>query len=311
MDKKIIRTRIKFPGKSFCVYDPEHRASVLSTLDKIATNVLKLRKYVSLDLSDCEYFSAAATLMLIAEVTRCQNVSQLDVPNQSIEIELPVNNDTRKILRQSGFWEAVKPGGEKKLNNLSKNDDIQFCTGNDPAKDMQVMEQILKSKLDLKELPPHIARAISEAFLNIMYHAYESAFLHPFMKNRWWLYCYINLDETTRKATSVVFLIYDKGVGIPKSIKNSSKLSLLQRTILRDSQLVKMAFQNGFSSSGFRDRGLGTEDLKKPLSNKDDVLLVLSNKAIVEFDKHNVSGKPEDEDTYSVGGTLLEWSLSL
>lgn len=309
-NKAIERKPLSFDGL-FCIY--KNRSAVFKFLDDLSKAVLIQRVYVELDFSGCSGMSAAAGLLLFAEVTRCQNVSLLEYPYRAVEFIWPDDKDLLRLLKNSGFWKAVQPGGEKKLQGLGMNDDIQFCTGNDPAEDLQAMESLLCGKLGLSRLPQNIGRAINEAFLNIVYHAYVDADLHPFMYRRWWLYCYINYDSIERVSGSVVFLIYDKGVGIPQTVrqylsKDGSVSDRVASLLFSDSVLVLRAFEEGFSCSGASHRGLGTEDLKMPLINDGDSLLVLSGKGIVEFDRADCSGRPDDQE-HSVGGTLLEWEL--
>lgn len=262
-------------------------------------------------MQDCTYISAASALLFAAEVTRCQNVSIVNYPNNVITIIPPKDKELKKLIRESGLWDAIKPGGRKKLENIGDNEDINFCSGNNPSEDLVTLESRLTTKLKKPRLPRNIARAISEAFLNIVHHAYktkENEEMHPFMLNRWWLYCYINQETPEKEGGEVVFLLYDKGIGISDTVRIHLSKKSITAHFKDDNDLIIKAFEPGFTSTGDPERGRGTQDLTLPLFNTEDKLLVYSGRGIVSFD---CTGrvKLSKLQSYNIAGTLLEWSL--
>lgn len=317
MDKeknKIVRVPIIFP-RLFNIYPSGAKPSkgkdgiVLTyrTLDKIAKAVLLQKKYVLLDMSKCKEITAAAALLLFSEVTRCLNTNTLAYKDLAIEFIWPTDKNVLKLLRRAGFIKATKPG-RKKLEAAWRDKEIAFYSGNNPAKELQNISDMLKKSLNRSTLPKNIERALSEAFLNIVHHAYgvqDGEELHEFIINRWWMY--VDIRPHKDNIYEMVFIIYDKGIGMHATTRNY--LSAISSSQIEDDEFFfKYAFQSNFSSTGDSLRGLGTEDLKKPLLTSGDTLLIYSGTATLNFTE-KCKEPTSATMPHDVGGTLLEWAL--
>lgn len=274
-------------------------------LDSLQRMVLLERRYVHLDLSECKDITAAALLLLYSEIIRCQYVNELDYPNQAITITWPTAPKACYVIEVTGFKKAIMYG-KKRLERSWNDESIKFYCGNNPSSEMRKLESLLKKSLKQASLPSNIMRAISEAFLNILHHAYqigEGEELHEFMINRWWMLTYVSEEEGERLIT---FIIYDKGAGIPFNVRKVCP------GWMSDSNAIKKAFEDHFTSLGDPTRGLGTVDMRRPLVEHGDGLLVYSGRGVVYFDQNNIDGEMLiDSRIYRVAGTLLEWELRL
>jgi anti-sigma regulatory factor (Ser/Thr protein kinase) len=301
MTKQSDKERIQAPSQ-LCVYDRSLVDNTLAFFDRVAVAVLHEKKYVELDFSKTTRITAAAALMLFAEVTRCQNCSVLLDRTQVVRLISPADQALVKVMDSTGLSEALRPGAEKKIARLWE-EGVLFNSGNNPSEERALTRQILERIEGLSEVPDRLRLAISEAYLNIKHHAYDGE-LHPFIKDRWWQYAV--LDEKNGYKT-FSFLIYDKGVGIPSRVK--SPAMMVKEEL--DCDKIERAFRTGFSSTNLSGRGWGSEDIIAPSGKKvEDHLLVMSNKGVVYFSGSETPKQKRDQK-HSFSGTLLEWKFVL
>lgn len=286
--------------RSICLYKTESVEKTLVFFDDIEEEVFNKRSYVHLDFSALTNISAAAALMLFAKVTRCQcTVSTLyfKEPDKVITVTLPVDKHTRGLFRNTGLYAAIKPGGTKKLQRLWTDLDSPFRSGSDPSSEMSFVIGLFKAQF--KTMPNQMVAAVQETYLNIAHHAYEKFKgsklpFSGFMIGRWWQYA-------IRKGNKITIIIYDMGSGIPSSMLAAS---MFPGT---DSDEIHNAMQTGVTSSGIQGRGMGFDNIKRPIDLNDfaEYLGVYSGRGRVIYK----AGRPPErrEHKHSVGGTLIEW----
>ncbi len=302
---KIARLDIQSP-ETLCIYQSDHRDTTLEFFDLISRAVFEHHCYVSLDLSGLQRITAAAAVILFAHVTRAQNASPLELfrfRDRVIDIHFGDNKKMRDFFSSTGLYEALRPGGRKKLESLWDNPTTPFKTHNEPNRKHVEVAAWLRSYYGL--LPKRMAAAVQEALLNITHHSY-SLFkqgelpLDPFMVNRWWQYADF---EESDDAFRLTFIIYDMGSGIPKLACEAANSN-------DDAGIIQEAMVRGFSSTGIPGRGNGSADMLKPivLSEKEDSLYVYSGRGEVGY-LHN-SIKDSKTNLHSIGGTLLEWTFT-
>jgi len=273
-----------------CMYSPLERHnfySFLRTIDLASSECLHDGRYTTLkiDFSDCTYMSASGALALFSTISENQLNPKL---THLIAFELPKDDKLRNLFQKSGFWTAIKPGGNRKLNKLW-NTDCPFQCGIN-ADDH--LEPALE-KLEKFNLPLHLKEAIQEAVLNIMQHAY----LPNKKQKRWWQYATYN-----RSKSKFVFVICDRGVTIPYHFPNQ---------LGGDSSALAHAMTKGVSSTKLGWRGKGSGNLKKPVENDDkDELIIVSRQALYKYTS-NETIHELSELTLPYNGTLIAWSFDL
>ncbi|WP_022963819.1 hypothetical protein [Halopseudomonas pelagia] len=299
--KPTSRVRIQAPP-SVCIYHKNEYKYTASFFDQIDVEVFGRFNYVELDFSETSFISAAAALMVFAKVTRCQcwaSHKTFSSPEQIITTILPKDKATRDIIVKNGLWAAIKPGGQRKLDELWKDVRNPYKTGSDPANEITDIIKILQ--VQCNPLPRHIVSAMQEAYLNIAHHAYEKFKnvenpLHEFMIGRWWQYASKN-----EKEKKITIIIYDTGSGIHDTIGAENFFSR------RNSDEVERAMSPGVTRLSIQGRGMGFENIKKPvkLNEFPAYLVVYSGKGQVVYKRGEIIDK--SEHSYKIGGTLIEW----
>ncbi|TCV22099.1 hypothetical protein EDB70_11411 [Vibrio crassostreae] len=267
-----------------CVYDEKHRNDFLAmilTIDGIA----KSHSKVLIDLSYVKSMSAAGAVALFSVITSNQIVMNLD---DLFVFKMPSDSSTKRLIYRSGLWDAIRPGGKRKLEKLWDTNS-RFRSGFDPDKHLEPMID----SLDMSIVPKRLKEAINEAVLNIVQHAYAETGSVP----RWWQYAAFNVDKT-----QFIFVICDRGLTIPRSLKN------IYGT---DSSIIERGMTSGVSSTGLTWRGKGSDNIKKPVEkDDDDILIVLSRKGLYKYASRDESPKCVDLVT-PFPGTLVAWCFDL
>ncbi|MFA0696636.1 hypothetical protein [Vibrio sp. 10N.222.49.C9] len=173
--------------------------------------------------------------------------------------------------------------------------------------------------------------AIMETLDNVGRHAYPE---EPHECKHWWFCCDMIDDK-------LFMAIYDKGVGIPYSIKNSEidfmkiiesyymvtgdDLSKLPPTLTADTRrfassysdeaLIRAAMSENLSKTTKDKHGKGSGSIKALIKNeKDSFLFISSGRGLYYYSKHNEEYEAGDiEEVHSlhnsIDGTLIQWSL--
>ena len=163
----------------------------------------------------------------------------------------------------------------------------------------------LREKFDFGEEDSDLASAISEALNNVEEHAYVNTELDEY----YWVL------GAQRKNTLRIY-VYDKGQGIPSSMKANSIWSKLLGTKvneLTDLDLIKEAMKTGKSRTKKLHRGLGFPTMLNSLKNETDEknsLRIMSGNAIINAEsvKKTID---ERELLFTFPGTLIEWIFEL
>lgn len=249
---------------------------------------------VILDFSETEEMTAGAAVMLFAEVTRSQLLTGL--PNV-ITIIRPKNPNLWGLMRNSGLWDAIKPGGEKKLQGLWEKN-CPFASGNDP--DAHLASTLNSFRNARPNLPRRFDSAIQEAILNVVHHAYEYNRNLPTdsIGTRWWQYAAITKED-------VRFTICDLGIGIPNKI-----LYMPENRHLPHGHCIEKAMEDGFSTLFRRGRGMGSRDLKRPVVNTEaESFSIFSNNGIYSYiqNREPICG----DRPACLPGTVVEWKMEV
>lgn len=285
-----------------CVY---YDVAVCKETVKFLRTILELghQGRLVLDFRATRFVSGGAALMLFAHV----NYLQLRYGSRDrVRCMFPSRQDNPEghdwIVRTQ-LSRALTSGTLDGLAQLVK-DKVFFQSSNDPNTHAAVTVAQLTEKLSLPpqhQLSLMLGSAITEAMLNVQYHAYEHApeeFAGPLV-GRWWQYAHF--DEADG---AFVFLIYDLGLGILNTYKNAKSLN----GITPDAHLLEEALSYGYSRSKDSGRGVGSEDIKHPITQgKEQLLICCSDYRYI----YEGAGKPTliERKPFIIHGNFIEWSL--
>ncbi|PKF60641.1 hypothetical protein CW745_14010 [Psychromonas sp. psych-6C06] len=287
--------------QSLCIYGDDI-SETLKYLSIIGDFTVNKGQPLHLDFSEVLKLTAAASVMLFAEITRAQLATN---KSDIITISPPTDKTQRRIFIGSGLFKAIKPGGESKLENLVLSKNI-YQSGIDPAKfSLSVLEQIKSSGINLS--PHHkriFSRGVQEAMLNVIHHAYDGFSSDPLtgIGRRWWHAIIVN-----REKNRIAFIIYDKGQGIANSMSASTSLPLFNH-----GECIKHVLPRGVSRfTDQPERGKGTQDILQVTEIEDNSMIVIysDHGRYMEDKKTGLSECLHMK--CSVHGTLIEWQFPL
>lgn len=270
--------------------DPVSLHDVLLTLDYIDYCGSRAKKPIHVNMAELESMNAQAAVLLFAYITSAQIDNNR---GDFVRFTLPESNNLRNLVRNSGLWDAIRYGTNRKLdrNWVSLNN---FQSGYDPDKHLDLTLDHLEQKWG--SIPRHLGTAINEAMLNIKQHAYSN--LSESSVRRWWQYIFIKNNE-------LHFIIFDKGIGIPDSFRRKN-----QMVSYEDDELVEHAMQRWITSTNIKGRGNGSMNIKRPVSSIDrDTLLIYSHNGGYEYYR---DGKARAfKLPIKLVGTLVAWKIGI
>lgn len=285
--------------ETICIYSDNFIVDTLYFLNEIDTNFADGNPF-TINLQPLRKITAAAAVLLFAKVTKAQCIARYTNSNlseQSFPILPPLDPAMRKLYKSSGLFDALRPGGTAKLDRLWDDWENPFKTNTNPSQDMaDIIGQMRKI---MKAPPARLMGALQESYLNIDHHAYmhtEEDPIHPFIKGRWWQYMYQNPP-----ARRYGVIIYDMGQGIPETFRPGTNAP--------DCWAIDLAMRSGHSRLNIDGRGKGFDTIKRPVDQNTHAehLLILSNRGMVTYRKNHPPIR--NEQSLSIGGTLLEWSF--
>lgn len=231
----------------------------------------------------------------------------------------PKNEKVKKFLSESGFLNFHTTDPE---NIIRSGDIIEISGGNNADNEVsRKMCQFTQDKLGLTRLPTRgIYNILLELMLNTSEHAYTTNNNHF---DRW-----LAFARYDKKRDKITFTFCDTGYGIPTTVKKNRIEQFWKwvdnfgfSSLGSDHQLVSSALKGAFRTKtelGYRGKGLPTI-YKFAKSGYIQDLVILSNRARLNFSKDGVSGKSgEDSSEYSFSsndmeenfeGTLFSWSV--
>ncbi|AIW12894.1 hypothetical protein IX91_01440 [Vibrio tubiashii ATCC 19109] len=278
-------------SEELCVYYKQ-RDFTLNFLSNISSALFKHNVKVHLDLTACPNISAAALVMLFAEVSRARMALEED---DVITIELPKEfSDTS--------WEEAITLHYRKYASLFDNDHT-FQTVSEPNKAMaSIMKLLFKSGVVLSKPDTRVfTKGVNEAMLNVINHAYSDQ-LEPLggIGRRWWQACWLqkkaNGDET------LVYIIFDLGCGMLKSLPNQNNETPVQH--------ITRAMKYGVTRTDEVDRGKGTKNMEEATIIRNNSLMFIgSNNAI--YIKAEGQNSQALESRLPFDGTLVEWQICI
>lgn len=283
-----------------CIYREEYLHATMEFFEQIE-EAIRNREPVLVDFYGCLSINAAAAVMTFAKITRYQLIADsIAMPSghQALKVRLPENKTVRDFFRNTGFHDAIRPGGKSKLKRLWDDVNNPFKTSNSSDPNIPALIKHLKCRLG--KVPGKLMSALSEGYLNINHHAYE-ADLIPDLYGRWWQY-----TSSIKPNGTFSVVLYDSGIGIPKSLE--SKI-LRDRSWYTDNAVIEYAMEKGNTRYGDNfGRGNGFSNIKQPvdINRQARYLFIASGKGTVTYKDQQIT-QSEYHPNYGFGGTLIEW----
>ena len=162
----------------------------------------------------------------------------------------------------------------------------------------------------------HLYGAMIEAVGNVCGHAYPHP--APVSVGRWWMTGAV--DAANRRTTAVIF---DQGISIPVSLPTWSRYAGFARRFMaalrfgpdsgnpqNDGDAIAVAVEEAVSSTGAPHRGQGLAQMKNFVDLcRDGYLRIMSRNGEVVF--RPGCNPTVNTHSVSVGGTLIEWNVSI
>jgi hypothetical protein len=260
---------------------------------------------IVIDHSKLEQMAPEVALLLLAEIQRCEAYCGSRTRITGI---YPHSHDVSELLTEIGFFEALnikapalpaahKPRTYVRIERHNKTtarlaDSLLECFSEEFAFDEQ----------DRKRL--HVA--LVECMDNVFEHAYKFSSMDPYLYKEWWLVGYADHSDS-----SIGFMFYDQGAGIPRTIRRRKSQRILTRLATwTDGHWIERAVRKQISRHKSGRRGHGLEKLKKFLDRLgvDGSLRVIANRGDVEFATSEKSASIDNLEK-GLDGTLIVWKL--
>ncbi|MBS9069407.1 hypothetical protein KEP82_23015 [Escherichia coli] len=298
-------TTIKAP-KRLCIYNDADRRVSLNFLNLVDNTINGGRVQVILDFSNLVFAGAAASVRLFAIINRAYLVSNRSNIVRFVWPKKEENPLGHRYIVATGLSIALMANTRSKLKQLIT-DQRYFQSAVEPFDHwMKTLEMVVDKALLTFDQYLLVSSALSEAMLNVSYHAYEhpsfSTVIGKMGGKRWWQCCWYNPD-----TNKIVFIIYDLGLGIHDSFTSASPLFTGYDNVTSVSTALT-AGQSRYVNAG---RGNGSEDIKRPIGSgcvDSESLLVFTGNVKYSYNSSKEVPKCEWIPEY-MPGTLIEWSL--
>ncbi|ELW9487467.1 hypothetical protein [Enterobacter hormaechei] len=283
---------------SILCIDDENQCSTALDFFSSLTNYVMRDYDLEISFVGCKEITPAAALLLFSTVNHIQlkyGFNRINILNLSIGNRLTYD----LTLAKSGLWDALNCQSSDDIEGLIKNNN-RFKTSCEP-KIIGNVKSILDTIPSLSQ--DHIfflTLAMREAILNVVYHAYIDAEGNQNadeLGNRWWQCAWVN-----KKEMIVNIIIHDRGVGILGSYKKDG---------FSEIEIIKEAMMQGFSRSGLANRGMGSEDMKKPVDelSGDQELTMYTGKYVYTYNLSQLEPSIVQRES-EICGTLIHWKCS-
>jgi anti-sigma regulatory factor (Ser/Thr protein kinase) len=257
--------------------------TLFSLVQEIRTAALNGRsKRIVLDHGNVARMSPEAALLILAEIQRCEAYCG---GKTTITGTHPRAHEVSELLSEIGFYDALEIKPPRLPDSYKRRTYVRIERKNKTSSEIvdTLLECFSKEYSFDDEDRKRLHVALVECMDNVFEHAYAMESGEPYLYREWWLVGYADHTDS-----SIGFIFYDQGMGIPATIRKKKK-NLIQRSAglltWTDGHWIERAVRKPISRHGSRRRGHGLEKLKKFLDglNVDGTLRVLANHGDVEF----------------------------
>jgi len=287
----------------------ERTASHFAVLREAIQDNKRIRR---IDFGGIQSISPSAALVLASEVDRW---------NQQVGGRLKADvsswkDDIKRLLCQMGYFELLhldKPIEAWPAKNTTF---LPFKRGQANSENSGQLAKQLRMEIETiveQRIKRHfLFEGLSEAMTNVGQHAYRDEIDNS--RKQWWLSASYDEDEQKLCVT-----FYDQGDGIPKTLPRSGFFETVKDVFntWTDSQKIEAATQIGRSGSGLKERGKGLQNLVEFAKVHSVGKLTIYSLHGMYVQSYKNDGKKvmqtaarKDFDN-SIGGTLIEWSVTL
>lgn len=260
---------------------------------------------LGIDFSDTKEISPPFALVVAAEISILKKTQNVDLVDGRIN---KWEKNVQKLLSDLGFFTAieVKYKTESKIphyttygfQEISRN---QYSGTNKMSDEfVSKVDNLLEGKINREQIYDGVVEAIN----NVMEHAYDG----EKDEDTFWMTAIH--DENLEELTIIIF---DRGRGIPNSMKKSPKW--IENLGIRmekstDKNLLKKAFREGTRTQKTH-RGNGIPNMMeviKGLKTSGNRLRIYSGKARGIYNGYNTRTHKLE---HNIKGTLVEWKLKI
>lgn len=303
----------------------ETYTKTMSFISDIEARLGKGKCYV--DFSATEKISAAAFVVLYAAVDTA--LAGRSGKGQIKVILSEKSEQVNTIIRNYNLFKLLT--GEKISYSLDgvRVMPVMSGVGNECMEEIIdfIQKKVYLDKMDA-ETEYVYGSAVSETIYNVDLHAYPDL---PALERRWWLIC-------RTKGKMLHLAIYDKGIGIPKTVvKHPWFLSSVQEkhpkeygvllgkfpelrgsgiaryipTVISDDKLIYLSLQGDISGTNKDRHGQGSKSIMALVNDTPGGRLwVFSNDGLCKYE--NAGDEPElMRLPQSFQGTLIQWNIEL
>ncbi|WP_193213631.1 hypothetical protein [Luteolibacter marinus] len=290
--------------------DYDETASNLRILRRAVENGVRIR---TIDFSRLKKMSTSAALVLASTVDqwniRVKGKLKADLPSWDERILV--------LFYQMGFFDLLGLPQPKVELPTSKIEYLKFSRGQvgeaDPGSIAVELRKRIEEIVGIRIKRPELFEGLSEAITNVCHHAYNE--VNDDRRKYWWVSASFNRENKELKVT-----FYDKGVGIPRTLPAHDLFEKIRTFFFGwgDSQKIEAAMELGRTSTKKAERGHGLQNLVRfARAHSRGRIRIYSIKGVyeevfevVDNQVKSSSFRPEDFRT-SIGGTLIEWSVTL
>lgn len=245
-DKVPVPTRkVILAPKKLCLASLELVEDTIVFFNNIGAQPSHKLNSVIIDLSELEFISSPAATYLFSIVT----AMQIYVSHNYFIIKSSKNDAIKEFFTRSGLHDSLRKGGEPKLEKLWGFS--QFIAGNN--NEVKRFLELIKERIELKQLPAKLSTAMRETLLNVNHHAYGGP--SSLVNITWWCFFYYGEDD---KGKYLIATIVDRGIGIPYKIRKAFPHESLG---FEDGDCISYAMKESISSTKENGRGKGSVNI--------------------------------------------------
>ncbi len=289
------------------VIAPRELSLFANTADETIRFVERVRKMaarglrVLIDFSKTNQLTATGSVYLYSEIDRLQRDHGVAVVRFNLK---GISSHIGFVLREVGLIELAHTG-PRSTGQL-----LPIVAGQDDDRIQEIVDYVIGKAVrdehlggtDASQAEKLTGGAISEAMLNVKYHAY------PHLETkRWWLTAAI-LDS------QLYIVLCDRGVGIPVTLPRQDWFEILRGKFPfnDDAEMIQAAMRYTRTSQTRKHRrGLGSRDIQQlVVDRRSGHLTVVSGSG-----HYRLSGEQDQEEitklNADVGGTVIQWTIPI
>lgn len=276
----------------------DNTEKTVAYFNKIISEIEK-RKFSELfyfDLSKVTYLTIDAVMYIIAIL---RNIKGKKIFKYRFSGNQPVNEEARRLLKESGFFQYVKSDETNIIPNSSK---IQIISGNvaDPDVAKLICDFVNNACKTKIRFTSALYETLIELMTNTIQHAYKSK--KNMLVNQWYVFVEDNNDK-------IKFAFLDTGEGIPRTIykKWSEKIPYMTN----DSKLIHSALKGEFrTETRSKNRGKGLPKIAEDcMESKITNLQVYAGSGCCKIIDDNNNPYILQDVNSNIFGTLFCWEI--